>query len=397
MKKKNIILILGLLAIFTGTSYAQGLQFHGNVTNSIYSFEDTTSHTRMYQFVRMSLEAPQYANMSLNASLRALSDFNESLDDEDRFKAYALNLKIKRLFNRLDLTLGRQFLHPGTVLGGLDGLNATFAITKNIELAGYGGTEAHFNRSLKIYKAEDSFVAGGLFTWKNLWSNNIQLFYLQKANEEDTFWGITGANLVSRLIPRTNLHAQVHYDTENSQLHRLLISARNYLSQKLSLSLGFKSQQPQVYSNSFYQIFDVDGYNQYKLGWAYNLNKNYLLSGQYQFIQFDDDNANRVFLTFGNMNGSVGLVYETGYAGEQLGVVLDYAYDINPSLIASVNVDYSRYKTEKIYEFDNQIANAARLSYRFKRHWSADVEVQWLTNRFKDSDARILNHIHYSW
>ena len=116
MKKKLIILILSLLTTFIGSSYAQNIQFHGNAVNSVYSFEDSTTHTRLFQFLRLSLEAPEYSNISLNASLRALSDLNETLDSEDRLKAYALNLKVKKLFNHLDLTLGRQFLHPGTVL-----------------------------------------------------------------------------------------------------------------------------------------------------------------------------------------------------------------------------------------------------------------------------------------
>jgi len=180
-----------------------------------------------------------------------------------------------------------------------------------------------------------------------------------------------------------------------SRLHRLLAYARVKLNKKINLSLGYKNQHPQVYANSYFTIFEVNPYQQYKLGANYNLSKNFFLSGQYQLLQFDTETANRVFLTFNNLHGSIGLVYESGYAGEQLGIIFDYAYSITPELLASVNIDYSRYKTEKIYEFENEIANAVRLSYRFLKHWTADLEYQWLTNRFKESDSRILNHIHY--
>ena len=67
------------------------------------------------------------------------------------------------------------------------------------------------------------------------------------------------------------------------------------------------------------------------------------------------------------------------------------------SFVASVYVDYSKYRTEEIYEYDNQLANAARLSYRLNRHFAVDVEYQWLTNRFKKQDSRFLNHISYLW
>ena len=130
---------------------------------------------------------------------------------------------------------------------------------------------------------------------------------------------------------------------------------------------------------------------------TYNIFKDYLFSAQYRFIQFESENANQIYATVGNTNGSIGLIYESGYAGEQLGIVLDYAYTIIPNLIASFNIDYSRYKTEEVYEFENQIANAARVSYRFKKSWTIDLEYQWITNRFKEQDSRILNHIHFSW
>ena len=397
MSHKNIYVCFILMISLIKTGFTGDLKFHGRASNSLYSYDDTTSHTRIYQFVRFSLESPNLANFSINASLRALSDLNETLDNEARFRAYNLNLEFKKLFNRLDLVLGRQFLHPGTVLGGLDGLYTKFRISKKMSLSAYGGVESHFNRSLKIYNLNDSFTAGGLFELRKLFRTNLQTFYLQKSNTEEIFWQLAGLNLQNALIPKTNLHVQAHYDLANSRFHRLLASARVKLCKKIGMFLAYKNQHPQVYANSYFTIFEIKPYQQYKFGAHYLLSENYFLSGQYQMLQFDSETANRMFLTVNNLNGSIGLVYETGYAGEQLGVIFDYAHSITPTLLASVNIDYSRYKTEKIYEFENEISNAVRLSYKFMKKWSIDLEYQWLTNRFKESDSRLLNHIHFSW
>ena len=43
------------------------------------------------------------------------------------------------------------------------------------------------------------------------------------------------------------------------------------------------------------------------------------------------------------------------------------------------------------------MGNAARLTYSFSRHWRIDLEYQWLTNKFKNSDHRLLNHVYYIW
>ncbi len=398
MIKVKFITLCVILLIFSGKINSQGLQFHGRASNSVYSYEDTSSHTRLYQLVKFSLQSPGFNNMSLNGSFRALSDLDATLDDDQRFKSYYLNLEFKKLFNRLDVVLGRQFLHPGTVLGGLDGLYTKFRFTNNISLAAYGGVEAHFNRSFKIYEFEDSFTAGGLFDWKNLYSTNLQLLYLQKANENETYWQIAGLNFTNKIIPKTMLQFQGHYDLQNSRFHRLLVSARHKLNKKIAFNLAFKNQYPQVYANSFYTIFEIEAYRQYRLGTSYQINNKCFVNAQYQLVQFGgEENANRVFLTLNRLNGSLGFVYETGYAGEQLGVVFDYAYNITPKLMASLNIDYSRYKTEEVYEFDNQIANAVRLSYELLSNLRIDAEYQWLTNRFKEQDSRFLNHIHFSW
>jgi len=77
--------------------------------------------------------------------------------------------------------------------------------------------------------------------------------------------------------------------------------------------------------------------------------------------------------------------------------MFDLFYEVMPNLIASLYVDYSKYRVEEVYEFDNQLANAARISYRLGRNWTFDVEYQWLSNRFKESDSRFLNHISFVW
>ena len=395
---RNILLTIFLtLFLAQGPAKALGLKFHGYAKNSIYSFESDQQHTRIYQYARFSLSS-QSGNISLNSSMRALTDTGEDLSSDQRFKMYSLRLNFRRLLHdRIRLTLGRQFLHPGTVLGALDGLNGTISIFKNLSIQFYGGVESHFQRSLKVYETQDSFVAGGVLQLSRLFSSRLQVLYLRKSNDAGTFWHLGGLNFATSLLPKTRLRMQGHYDIENQRMHRILVSARNIWSEDFQTTVEFKSQYPQVYANSFFTIFEPRAYDQYRLGADFRLFDSYYVSGQYQLVNFEDDQANRVFLTLQNANGSLGLIYESGYAGDQLGILFDYAYEWNDKLVASVYVDYSKYRTETIYEFENQLGNAVRLSYRMNRHLSVDLEYQWLTNKFKASDSRVLNHISYIW
>ncbi len=397
MKKLTYLYLLLFLITSLPGLYAQGWQFHGKLSNSIYAYEESNANQlKIYDYVRASVKNRNWSNLELNTSFRNLANSNDPLNE--KFQFYTLNLKMQNLlWNHLDFQLGRQFLHPGTLLGGLDGLQATVKFNKNISLGLYGGVEAHFLRKAEIYDFKDSRVVGALFQWNQLVKTNLQLFALHKANEKETLWQLTGINIDNSLIPNTLLRVQAHYDLKNSRLHRLLGYARYAVGNKLFLDVSLKNQYPQVYANSFYTIFNIDAYQQYKFSATYKVFQNYFINGAFQMLQLDDESANQILLAVNNQNGSLGMIYESGYAGEQLGVMADYAVDLFQNLTLSASVDYSRYRVEEIYEYDNQLGNAVRLSYQFLPHWLLDVEYQWLTNRFQESDSRFLNHIHFSW
>lgn len=394
--KTRVSFIICLLLV-TNLAQAQGILFHGRVSNSVYAFEDIETHVRLYQRLRLNAEMPDL-NLKFNTSMRIFTDLDSSFADDQRYNFYALSLEARQVLGApVDLQLGRQFLHPGTILGALDGLKAQLNLGQKMALTLYGGVEAHFARAVKIYEADDALVGGGLFDYRGLFNNHLQLLYLQKNSSAETIWQITGLNLTNNSLPNTQIRTQLHYDLQNSRFHRLFLGATHQHGDKFSVALAFKSQFPQIYANSFFTIFEPDPYQHYTVSASCKIFASFYVNGFFQLLQTEDASANRMMLSLNNQNGNLGLMYESGDLGKQISLVADYGLEIMNNLMASLSVDYSRYKVEKIYEFENQLANAARLSYRFGKHWICDLEYQWLTNRLKDSDSRILNHIHFTW
>ena len=216
-------LILFLFQILFG----QGLTFHGNARNSIYSYDSDESHTRFYQYLNFSVQ-PSNKIITLNTSLRALTDSREALESEKRFKAYLLNFKLDKLLkNRLELVIGRQFLYPGTVLGGLDGVLAKTVPLKNTSLQLYAGTESPYLRDFKLSKTDERLVYGGMFQIQDIVDSRIQILYLQKSSKEEAFWQISGVNVDTKILPQTSLRLQSHYDLLNERMHRLLFQIRH--------------------------------------------------------------------------------------------------------------------------------------------------------------------------
>ncbi len=391
----TVLITLFTLCLFFADSSA-AIQFHGSARNSIYGYESDKQHTRIYQYARMRLSAADN-RVYLNFSARTLSDVNEKLPDNRRFNAYAFNLHLKNLLPpKLELVLGRQFHHPGTRLGRLDGLTARYTVRPQIEICAYGGKEGHYTGSLDIHP-DARTVLGGYVKLSRLYASRLQLLYLQKASGNAIDWQLAGLNLSNATVPRTVLRLQTHYDLQNDRLHRLLAQSRTTITGRLSFLLEYKSQYPQIYSSSFYTIFSPLAYKIYRTALTYELTGGYYLNGTFSAIDFETDPAQQFHFSVVNDNGSIGLLYESGYAGEQLAATFNYSLLVLPGVLASLYIDYSKYRTETVYEFDDQLANAARLSYSVNRRLSIDVEYQWLTNRFKARDSRVLNHILYRW
>jgi len=410
---KKIILSFCIILLIFSILQSQSIQTRGRITNSVYVYDDTlqkanvdastgateSKHVRLYQYLRFRAKAKEWNNLSLNVAARALSDLNPDteIDSDRRFNAYTLSIGMKNVFSFMDFELGRQFLHPGIVLGSIDGLNLKLRPIENLNWQIYGGSESHLFRSLEIYKPDNALVLGTSLKYKNFSNNDLQLVYLQKSRAGENQWQVSGLNWQNYMVKNLTLLMQGHYDLVNSRFHRIYLSTRYKWNNSISLGGSFKQQYPQVYGDSYFKIFEISQYRLSSVDAAYAITDRYTVSAAFQSIMLEEGYGNRAILNFSDPNGSIGILYEYGDLGDQIGILMGYGYEFMPDLTASVSLDYSRYRFEEVYEYDSQLANAARLAYRFSRHWRADVEYQWLTNRMKDSDQRILNHIHFIW
>ncbi len=396
MKKYYWIpLIVGLLG-FQWIS-AQTIETGGHYTSSLYAREQVGSNSTIsiYQFLRFSAIAKEWNSLSLNVSMRWLS---QPQPGQQPWRAYRMSVSTSNLFNNLlDFEIGRQFLHAGIPFGSLDGANITLKPSNNLSWQIFGGVESNLFREFKVYEFDEATVYGSAITYRRFYNTDVQLAYLQKLRENKNQWQIVGLNLNNYSLKKIQFLLQAHYDVLNSVLHRLYASARYTPSNKLALTVFAKQQTPQIYGDSFFRIFEIEPYTQSALNMNYALSTNYGLTAGVQYISLGEGSGQRVMLGINDARGALNVLYETGDLGDQLGLMFDYGYEIWKNLIASVGMDFTRYRFEEIYEYESQVANTVRLHYNFTKHWKADLEYQWLNNRFENSDNRILNHIHFIW
>ena len=395
--KKNYLISLMATLFCIHCLTAQTIETSGRYTSSLYVYEQEGSKSALnvYQFLRFSALAEKWNNLNLNVSMRWLS---QPQPGQRPWRAYRLSLSASNLFNNLlDFEIGRQFLHAGIPFGSLDGVNLTLKPMANLSWQIFGGVESNLFREMKVYEFDYATVYGSALTYRQFHNTNVQLAYLQKLRDNQNQWQIVGLNLNNYSFKKIQFILQTHYDILNSVLHRLYASARFAPSGKLAVSVFAKQQTPQIYADSYFKIFEIEPYTQAGLNMNYALTANYGLSAGAQYISLEEASGQRLMLGINDCRGAINVLYETGDLGDQVGVMFDYGYEIGKNLIASVGVNYTRYRFEEIYEYENQLANTVRLHYNFSHHWKADLEYQWLNNRFADSDNRLLNHIHFIW
>ena len=395
---KLLYSLAGLVLLVSFLS-AQGIDTRGRISNSVYAYEESdTTHVRLYQYLRFTADAREWNHLSLNVAARVLTDTEQDLPDETRFNAFRLSLSGKNLFNNLlDFELGRQFFHPGVVMGSLDGLNLNFKFNRQFSWQLYGGVESHLYKAMKIYNADDATVYGTTLNYYNLYRTNFQLAYLEKKTSDATQWRITGLNISSQALNYFQFQTQLQYDFLNKRMHRVYVMGKFLPDQTMNYVVSFKLQHPQVYGDSYFQRFNFKNYRQFTAGGWYEFYRNYALSLTYNLIQLQEGDGHRIIFALNDKNGSIGVVYETGDLGNQTSFMLDYGLEVIRNLVASVSVDYTKYRFEERFDWEDQMANAGRLAYNIGKHWRIDLEYQWLNNKFKSSDQRLLNHIHFIW
>jgi hypothetical protein len=410
MKAKYVVIFVLLILINISLIYGQGVETKGRFTNSIYAFEptlyrgteDSKAHVLLYQYLRLQASMKEANNLTLYLDTRLLTDLEEDLDNDYRYRLNRLSLSAENLFSGwFDFQIGRFFYHPGITFGSLDGAEFTVKPTKAFHIQLYGGVETHHWRTYKVYDFDDATVYGGALKYFGFLNSNWQLSYLEKLHQKETQWQIVGFNFSNFSLKTWKFLLQTHYDIANSRLHRLYFSTRFAPSKTWHFNLNLKQQHPQIYADSYFNDPDKFGewkqYRQGALGGTYYFSEKYALTATYQILMLEEGEGHRIIASVNNFNGSLGLIYEMGDLGDQLGFLINYGYEFLPGLIGSLSIDYSRYRFSEIYDYENQIGNALRLTYKFAGHWRIDAEYQLLTNKFKNTDHRFLNHINYIW
>lgn len=316
--------------------------------------------------------------------------------DEKVYQAYADT----RIAGRtLVARLGRQFVYKGAVNGTFDALTVRYQ-PSGWDIQAMAGLAAPVDRTLELLGTDEGqalgFYAGRQFG-KALRAN---VSWFNRTRSDMTAWHLAGGGLSLRLSDNAFVQSELDYNLEQEVVQRF--RGRAWFETDRVVFTGEAGvQKPQIYQDSFFSIFQLTGFSQARLGVGYKVGGGRI---GYQFIgtRFDDvadgesDTSGESLLTWTGKWGTLGAIYQGGYAGDRVGLYADARIDVMKSLALSVRASRLEYERRSISLDEDATAFSAGLTFRPNAPFWCQVEGQRsLNNRF-DQDTRLFVRAGYT-
>jgi hypothetical protein len=414
-------ILLAACIFFSGavTLYSQNI--NGRISSSLYAYErfDTAdvsaNHLRAFQLLNLNINKNKFA---LRTSLNFETDLSTDLDYDPRLRFYNLYLEGRDLFGIATLKLGRQPIFSNIGGGLFDGVDLLLKHDIFRLSAFYGGNVPAYQKLELINNWEDNFIFGGRLTAAPLDQFQVSLGYINKNYKPEDYWATRldeDRNPMSVLVRANSnqfrygfaeadynmknifsVNTRYEYDFNFEQTSRFEMFGTYKQLKNINLNLYYNYRQPRIRYNSIFSVFDFGNTQEIEGGVDYTLNKNITLSGKYGFVDYRDENSQRVSLGVISTLGTLMYRKNLGYSGELDAFSVYTAYTLMEGLITPLlGVSYTTYKLYQDDDKNNLTSVIAGANVRPWRTLSFDLQGQYMNNKIYQNDLRLFFKINY--
>ncbi|RMF62108.1 MAG: hypothetical protein D6748_00135 [Calditrichaeota bacterium] len=388
--KKTGLLSFGLLCLLLSTVGYSQIHYRASLSSSIYALETPEAVQRgdYYQGVQLRLYPFSNRQIYFNTYFR-LAKLGSSAWEEKFYNSYIhWNSQDKRWRVRV----GRQFLFQGVVNGTMDGVTFTGNISPKLKFTVVGGVEAPYQREFRVVNTDSAFW-GGVLNFKPTRNHRIQFSYINRTRNNESIWNLLGLTFTGRYRSNWIYLFQLEHNLQSGKLQGVR-SRVTYNQDKWSLSGEINSQKPRVFEDSFFRIFVLNPFVQLRTAATYEFNT-IQLGVQYLFTKYEEDQTNQIIATVGKRWGVIGVIYQNGFAGDNIGLYGDVRYPLRPWLSIKLKSSYYNYQRHAVLVGEEATAFSAGVILRPYPSLSVHAEVQQGINSFYKNDFRGLFRVQY--
>lgn len=389
------ILVGAALAGFAVREATAQASANGQVYSALYVSEDGTGSQLWDTYYGVRFNAAPLTDRSL----RVKGDFRVARrgDPEDwSEKVYSLYGDWHAPGRKVDVRVGRQFLYKGVINGSVDGAMITARPTPEIDVGVVGGMAVPFDRSVEVRPWEDAGTLGAFSSYRFSPSTKAELSYVQRMNNDEIVWRQLGASVAGSFQGGLYYNGQLDYNLESEEIQtgRLRLM---YIVTQWTVSAEFNRQLPRIFEDSYFNVFEIEGFNQVRGGVHYRFGR-YGVGGQYLHTMYEEDeSADAVLISFDSPWGTIGTALQGGYGGERTGLFGEIRYDVVPELTLMARSSYYSYERRTLSIEEDATAISGGLRYRPIRPLILQGEIQQSMNSYLDSDVRALLRVQYAF
>jgi len=387
---KNIILLI--LSSFCFLSAQINIQ--GNLSSSLYSFEsaDNENNLNFYQGLFLKISPESNPNLYIKSNLRLIKTSNPS---DWSSKIYNSHVGWKAPGMHTELRLGRQFIYSGVINGTMDVLYLSLSPLTNLKIKMVGGVEANIERKAEVTQWEDGNVIGGYASYRFDRALKTDISYFQKTRSDELYWQLGGASF-SGMIDQLFYRLKYDHNLLTSEYQAMRANLIYYLD-LWSFSAEFNSQRPRVYEDSFFSIFEIKAHDQIRVAVNRKIEE-YQVGLQLINTSFNEgESSNQVMATLGNKLGILGLIFQSGYAGDNLGIYAQINYQLLEDLKLNLYSSHYKYERQSVKINEQATSFSAGVQYDMLKSLRLGLQLQETVNSAYESDLRGLFRLNYSF
>ncbi len=388
---KRLVLLAAVVGATAAPTFGQ-IQFTGTMHSYLYSFESADGDQRgdFYQGLRFRTWLKEAPQLQLRSYMR-VARRGDPVDWEARWYHGFLRWKPSP---RADLRVGRQFFYDGVVNGTADALSVAVTPVDEVRVRLVAGLETPRDRAFEFLSPDDGYVLGGHASGRIADEAKLDVSFFQRTRSDETVWQVAGAALTGELVEGLTYLVRFDYNLQDEEYQRMRYRL-TYAGGPWTVSGEFQSQRPQVLEDSYFNIFELNAYNQVRGGAYYRFGDYQIGVQNYYTIYEEDETGNEVLASLSARWGTLGLVYQSGFGGERVGVYGEVRYDVTDALQARAQSSYYNFQRYTA-DFDEDATSfSAGLRYRPGPQVMVDAELQESLNSLYDNDLRFLLRVSY--
>lgn len=416
-KKYSIIFL-----IFVGSYNLTAQMINSRFTTTFYSWEryDTTNVSRLIVrgFQMVQLEVAE-GNYSFHSNFYGAMNFNEFGSDGFIY-LNNISLKVKNIANLVDFSLGRIPIFSGVGRGLIDGaLIKVFPLQKKLFMSMYAGENVKPDlKSSSFKELKNNYLIGGQIHGEPFKEARIGLSYVNRNIKRESYnttrldtanmpvsvfvepdvraeqlLGIDARYYYNKLF---TLYGKYDHDLNLKRGRTFQVNTRFDVLSNLTLMGGYSYRQPRIFYNSYFNIFPSHPFNEFEGGIEFKPYQTIMTYGKYTYIQTKNEASTRLDFGLSTEYINLGYIVYTGYTGDLFAIQAQFVYPIfDRKLIPSVGVTIDRYQYHDIAPEQKLYSVILGGTYRPKKEFSIDAQLQWGRNPIVSNELRVFGKINY--